>query len=142
MGILDSLVSAAEGAGIGAGDTTKVTGGLINEIQHQPGGVDGLLQAFQQQGMGGLVQQWAGGQTQPASTDQIDQGLGHTGMIDSISQKTGLPSMAVKAGLAIAVPVLIHHFVANGHVTSDGQPTGVPAPDSGTLLQSVLGKIL
>jgi uncharacterized protein YidB (DUF937 family) len=142
MSILDSLVSAVEGTNGDGSDTARVTGGLVSEIQQHPGGVGGLFQAFQEKGMGGLVQQWAGGQTQPASPDQIDQGLGHTGIIGSLSQKTGLSPTAVKAGLAIAVPVLIHHFVANGHVTADGQPTGLPAPDSSSLLQSVLGKIL
>ncbi len=138
MGLLDMVESMAGGTG----DHAKVAGGLVQELQAQPGGVAGMFQSFQQNGMGGLVQQWAGGQTQPATPDQVQQGLGGTGIIDRISQRTGVSPGMVKAGLAVAVPLVIHHFVANGHVTPDGQPTGTPAPETGGMLQSILGKML
>ena len=139
MGILDMVTSMVGGGG---GAHAKVAGGLVEELQGQPGGVAGMFQSFQKNGMGGLVQQWAGGQTAPASPDQVEQGLGGTGIIDRISQRTGISPTMVKAGLAVAVPLVIHHFVANGHVTQEGQPTGAPAPEMGGMLQSVLGKML
>ncbi len=127
MGILDMVESMAGGGG---GQNAQVAGGLVQEMQGQPGG------------MGGLVQQWAGGQTQPASPDQVEQGLGGTGMIDRISQRTGVSPGMVKAGLAVAVPLVIHHLVSNGHVTQDGQPTGAAAPEPGGMLQSILGRMI
>ena len=124
------------------GDKSQVAGGLMQELESHPGGIGSIFSSFQQNGMGGLVQQWAGGQTAPASPDQVEQGLGGTGMIDRISQRTGVSPGMVKAGLAVAVPRVIHHFVANGHVTQDGQPTGAPAPEMGGMLQSILGKMI
>ena len=100
------------------------------------------FQSFQQNGLGGLVQQWASGQTSAASPDQIEQGLANTGIIEGIAQRTGMSPDTVKMALAALVPILIHHFVSGGHVTADGQPTGTPAPDASTMLQSVLGKLL
>ena len=138
MGLLDMVESMASGGG----DHAKVAGGLVQELQAQPGGVAGMFQSFQQNGMGGLVQQWAGGQTQAATPDQVQQGLGGTGIIDRISERTGVSPTMVKTGLAMALPLVIHHFVANGHVTPDGQPTGAPPPESGGMLQSILGKML
>lgn len=138
MGLLDMVTSMAGGGG----DHAKVAGGLMEELQGQPGGVAGMFQSFQQNGMGGLVKQWAGGQTAPASPDQVEQGLGGTGIIDRISERTGVSPGMVKAGLAVAVPLVIHHFVSNGHVTQDGQPTGAPPPESGGLLQSILGRMM
>ena len=139
MGILDMVESMAGGGGQNA----QVATGLVQEMQGQPGGMSGLVQSFQRNGMGGLVQQWAGGQTQPASQDQVEQGLGGTGMIDSIAQRTGVSPGMVKAGLAVAVPLMIHHLVSNGHVTAEGQPTGNPVPEGGGgMLQSVLGRLL
>lgn len=140
MGILDMVESMAGGAGAG-GQNGQVAGGLVQELQGQPGGIGSIFQSFQQNGMGGLVQQWAGGQTQPASPDQMEQGLGGTGIIDRISQRTGVSPAMVKTGLAVAMPLVIHHFVSNGHATPDGQPTGAPPPEPGGMLQSILGRM-
>ncbi len=137
MGLLDMVTSMAGGGS----DHAKVAGGLAQELQEQPGGLGGMFQSFQNNGMGGLVQQWAGGQTQPATPDQMQQGLGGTGIIDRISERTGMSPGMVKAGLAVAVPMVIHHFVSNGHVTADGQPTGSGQPSMGGMLQSVLGRL-
>jgi len=138
---MDMVESAAQQFG-GGDQHAQVAGGLIQEIQQQPGGVGSIFQSFQQNGLGGLVQQWAGGQTSPAAPEQIEQGLGGTGMIDNIAQRTGMSPTVVKMGLAVLVPIVIHHFVSNGHVTPDGQSTGAPPPEPGGLLQSVLGKLL
>jgi uncharacterized protein YidB (DUF937 family) len=90
--------------------------------------------------MGNLVQQWAGGETAAASPDQIQTGLGGTGIIDGIAQRTGLSSSIVTAGLAAVVPMIIHHLTSNNHVTATGEPTG-SMPDAGGLLQSVLSRL-
>ena len=138
MGLMD-MVSQMAGGGSPNG---QVAGGLMEELQGGGGGgIGGLMQAFHQNGMGGQVQQWAGGQTAPADPNQIEQGLGGTGIIDRISQRTGVSPTVVKMGLAAAVPVLIHHFVSNGHVDTQGQQTGAQ-PEMGGVLQSVLGRIL
>ena len=140
MGILDMVEQVAGGAG-GGGDNAKVAGGLLEEIQQRPGGIGDLLQGFHQNGMSGLVQQWSSGQTQAANPADIENGLGGSGMVDSIAQRTGLSPTVVKTGLAVVVPVLVKHLASNGHVTPEGQPTG-STPEAGGLLQSVLGQIL
>ena len=143
MGIMDMVTQMAGQMGGNEGsDKAQVTGGLMQELENRPGGIGSIFQAFQGNGLGGLVQQWSGGNTAPASPDQVEQGLGGTGIIDSIAQRTGMSPTLVKMGLAVAIPVLIHHFVSNGHVTAEGQPTGAPPPEPGGLLQSVLGRIL
>jgi uncharacterized protein YidB (DUF937 family) len=138
MGLMDMVQSFAGGSG--NADHAKVAGGLMEELQSHPGGISGVLQAFQQNGMGGTAQQWANGQTQPANPNDIEAGLGGTGIIDSIAQRTGLSPTIVKAGLAAAVPLLVHHMVSGGHVTADGQQTGSP-PEAGGLLQSLLQRM-
>ena len=47
----------------------------------------------------------------------------------------------VKAGLAVALPLVVHHMVSSGHVTPDGQPTG-SQPEPGGMLQSILGRMI
>ena len=137
MGIMD-MVSSVMGQG---GDNAKVAGGLMQEIQQRPGGIGSIFSAMQQNGMGGMTQQWAGGQTQPMQPGQVQQGLGGSGIIESVAQRTGLSPEVVKVGMAALVPIVIHHFVSNGHVTPEGQPTGAPPPEQGGLLQSVLSRL-
>ncbi len=138
MGILDSITSMVGGAG---GDHAKVAGGLLEAVQQQPGGIGSILQSFQQNGQGGAVQQWSNGNTQAASPEQVEQGLGGTGLIDTVAQRTGLSPTMVKGAMAVMLPMVIHHFVSSGHVTPDGQTTGTPAPDHSGLLQSMLSRL-
>ena len=139
MGLMDMVSQMAGGQG--AGNTAQVGGGLMQELQNRPGGLGGLLQSFQQNGQGAAVQQWGQGNTAPADPNQMEQGLNGTGIIDSISQKTGVSTGMVKTGLAVLVPVLIHHLISQGHVNEQGEQTG-PQPESGGLLSSILGRIL
>lgn len=139
MGIMDMVEQAT---GMGGGNHAQVAGGVMDQIQSQPGGVVGIFSSFQNNGLGGLVQQWAGGNTAPASPDQVEQGLGGTGMIDGVANRLGISPTMAKMGMAVILPMIIHHYVSNGHVTPQGEPTGAPAPEQGSVLQSILGKIL
>jgi uncharacterized protein YidB (DUF937 family) len=141
MGILDSVTEMASGLSGGGSDHAAVAGGLMQELGGA-GGVSGLIQTFHQNGASGLVQQFANGQTQNANPAAIEQALGGSGLIESISQRTGLPPDTVRSSLATVVPLLVNHLAANGHITADGQTTNNPVPETGSLLQSVLGKIL
>ena len=138
MGLMDMVKSMASG-GVNP-DHATVAGGLIQELQNSPGGVGGLLQSLQQNGMGGMVQQWASGQTQAANPSALEAGLGNSGIIDSVAQRTGLSPDVVKTGLAVAVPLLVHHMVSNNHVDTSGQATGAQ-PEAGGLLQSLLSRM-
>ncbi len=142
MGLFDSLESMATSAltsGAG-GHTGQVAGGLVQELQSQPGGFGALVTSFQQNGLGGLVQQWATGQTGPADPTQIAQGLGNSGIVEGIANRTGLSPEMIQQGLAIAVPFIVHHMASNGHITPEGEPTETPNPEPAGLLQSLLSR--
>jgi uncharacterized protein YidB (DUF937 family) len=104
------------------------------------GGVGSLIQAFQRNGMGSAVEQWSQGNTQPNPT-AIENGIHGTGLIDGIAQRTGLAPGVVRGGLAIVLPLLIHHMISNNHVTPSGVPTG-NQPEPTSVLQSMLQKII
>ena len=125
----------------GGGDHAAVAAGLIEQLGGS-GGVAGLIQSFHQNGASGLVQQIASGQTQGIDPSAIEQAVGGSAFIDSIAQRTGISADTVRSSLATIVPVLVNHVTANGHVTPDGQPTDNPPPNSSTLIQSVLGKLI
>ena len=120
-GILNTVESMAMG-GNSADLHSKVAGGLMEELQQNAGGIGGLIQSLQRNGMGSMVQQWSQGQTQPPNPSAIENGLGGTGIVDSVAQRTGLPAGAIRGSLAVIVPVLLHHMISNNHVSPTGQP--------------------
>ncbi|GGG97869.1 YidB family protein [Silvibacterium dinghuense] len=141
MGFFDALKSVTESY-TGNGDHAAVTSSLLEVVQNN-GGVGSLLQTLQQNGAGGLVSQWAGGQTQSADPSAIENSLGNSGIIDTIAQKTGIAPDTVKSSLATVLPLLVHHATSNGVVTEDGQPAANSgSADPAAMLQSVLGKLL
>ena len=71
MGLLDSLTAMAGGA---SSDHASVATELISAVQQHPGGLGGMLQNFQQNGMGEHVNSWQQPDTpnQPISPDQAE----------------------------------------------------------------------
>jgi uncharacterized protein YidB (DUF937 family) len=120
MGLLQSLEGMAGQSG--NSPTASVTGGLMQALDEQPGGLAGILNHFRQNGMDQHVQNWATGQQTQATPDQIQQGLGNSGFIDKVAGKAGVSSDTAKVALAAILPAVISHF------TSGGQQ---PAPQSG-----------
>ncbi len=141
MSILDSVTNMVQGFSKDGGDHAAVASGLLEELGGS-GGVAGLIQSFHQNGAGGLIQQWTSGQTQSADPAAMQQVLGSSGLIDNIAQRTGISPDTVRSSLATIVPLLVSHVVANGHVTTAGQTTDSPMPESGNMIQSVLSKLL
>ncbi len=147
MGILDAISGAVGGlAGGTSGEApvqnhAAVTGGLLAELGGS-GGLGNLIQTFQQNGGGSIVQNIASGNTSAIDPNQVESLVAGSGLIDGVASRTGLSPDAVKSGLASILPVLLHHSISNGHVTADGQPGETAAPDSGSLIQTVLGKLL
>lgn len=139
MGLLDLVEQVAGGSS--NADHAKVAGGLLEEMQQHPGGLGGLLQAFQRNGQAGMVQQWSNGQTQPANPMDMEAGLQGTGIIDKIAQRTGLSPTIVKTGLAVTLPILIQHMTANNHLSPSGVMTG-PQPEPHDVLGSILRRLV
>ena len=137
MTILNTVAAMARGPA--APEHAQVAGGLMHELEAS-GGVGSLIQNFQRNGMGSFIEQWSQGNTQPNPT-AIENGTEGTGLIDSIAQRTGLSPGVVRGGLAVVVPLLIHHMVTNNHVTPSGAPVGNP-PEPTSVLQSVLQRII
>jgi uncharacterized protein YidB (DUF937 family) len=130
MGLLDNLESLAGGAS--SGDHASVASELMNAVQQHPGGLSGILQNFQQNGMGEHVNSWQqpNQENQPITPDQAQQGLG-SGVIDSIAQRTGLSPTMVKGAAAVILPMMVAHFAQNGGVNQ--QPSGLAGLASGFL---------
>lgn len=115
MGLLDNLENQAIGNVLG-GSSNPLASGLLQMIQNQPGGLQGLVQSFHDKGMGGLVSSWIStGPNPPISADQVHQVLG-SDQVKELAAKAGInPDMASSA-IAQILPGLVDKLTPNGSV--------------------------
>ncbi|WP_439536545.1 YidB family protein [Methyloversatilis sp.] len=119
MGLFDSIAGQVAGAlsgqsGAQGSGLLQLLMGLINNPQ--TGGLQGLIAAFQDQGLGDLVSSWVGtGQNLPISPEQLQSVLG-SGQIGQIAQQLGLSSQDVSGELSALLPQVIDGITPNGQV--------------------------
>jgi uncharacterized protein YidB (DUF937 family) len=131
MGIMESLEGLAGGSNMP--ETQKVTGGLMKALDEHPGGLTGLLDHLKQNGMQEHVDNWASGQQTALSPDQVQQGLGSTGLIEKVAQYAGVSPQIAQTVLARVLPMVISHF-------SSGGQQGSPQSGFAGMVNDVLGK--
>lgn len=91
------LLGGAQSAG-GQGSLLDSVIGMITD--QQSGGLEGLLQAFKEKGLGDIVSSWVSrGQNLPVSPEQIQQALGK-GQVKQIAKDAGMSRGAARRRLA------------------------------------------
>ena len=129
MGLLDNLENQALGKVLG-GASNPLAGSLLQMIQNQPGGLQGLVQTFHDKGLGGIAQSWVGtGQNLPISADQIQHVLG-SDQVKALAAKAGISPDAASGAIAQMLPGVIDKLTPNGQI-----------PDHGNLM-SIVGSLL
>ena len=114
MGILDSLLGSLTG-GPGGGDPMAAITGLLGG---QAGGLGGIVQAFEQGGLGEVAKSWvSSGANLPISADQIQAVLG-SGPVAEFAQKMGVDPQTAATQIAQYLPQVIDHLTPNGEVPS------------------------
>jgi uncharacterized protein YidB (DUF937 family) len=117
MGLLDDVEGKALSSMLGS-SSSPLASGLMQMINNQPGGLQGLIQSFHDKGMGSLVQSWVGsGQNLPISADQISHVLG-SDQVKQLAAQAGISPDAAGSTLAKLLPMLIDHATPNGQVPS------------------------
>ena len=118
MGFLGNLASKELG-NIGGGKGALVMA-IVQMLQNRQGGIQGLLQAFQQQGMGEAAQSWIGtGQNQQVSPDQVNQALGPD-QVKQVAQQAGVSHEEASSGIASLLPQIVDKLTPNGQVPQQG----------------------
>ena len=119
MGLFDQVVGAlAGGESGGQGGLLPAVMQLINNPQ--TGGLQGLIESFQQGGLGEIVNSWvASGQNLPISAEQLQSVLGGSALQD-IAANLGLSQAQATGGLAEMLPQLIDSMTPNGQVPQGG----------------------
>jgi uncharacterized protein YidB (DUF937 family) len=115
MGLLDNLENKALGSVLGGG-SNLLASELLQMIQNQPGGLQGLVQSFHDKGMGGLVSSWiSSGPNPPISGDQVHQVLG-SDQVKALAAKAGISPDVADAAIAQILPGLVDKLTPNGSV--------------------------
>ena len=134
MGFLDGLENEALGKVMGSTSSPMATA-LLQLIQNQPGGLQGMVQSFHEKGLGGVVSSWVGsGQNMPITAGQIHQVLG-SDQVKALAARAGISPDQAGSAIAQLLPGIVDKLTPSGEV---------PAHDNvmemvGGLLQS-LGK--
>src|ERR1700748_246810 len=133
MGIMDMIQSLAGQTGSAAGtDQAEGAGGFSEALTQHPEGIQGVLDAFKNNGMAEHVGAWGAGQAATATPDQVQQGLSGTGLIEKTAEKAGVSPQVVQMALATILPMVIQHFAPNGQAT--------PTNSMGSMAEKLLSK--
>lgn len=126
MGLFDTIAGQVAGglSSVGGGKQAGLLAAVMELIGNpQAGGLQGLVSAFQQKGLGDLVASWVGtGRNLPLAPQQLESVVGHE-RIESIAQKTGLSPQEASAGLADLLPKAIDRLTPAGNLPAGGVPT-------------------
>jgi uncharacterized protein YidB (DUF937 family) len=81
-------------------------GAMAGGAGHSMGGLGGLLQQFQRNGHGDVMESWIGaGQNRPIAPHQLQEALGPD-TINDLSQRTGMPQQDLLSGCRVSCRAL------------------------------------
>jgi uncharacterized protein YidB (DUF937 family) len=133
MGLLDSLEGfAAQQMAQSSNPEAKIAGGLMSALQEHPGGLQGVVDAFHENGMSAQV---AG---EPADPNQVGQVLGGSGLIENVAARAGVSPEVAQALMATVLPMVMSHFTQGGTAA----PPAQEADGFAGMAQQLLGKFL
>lgn len=135
MGLLDGLMGSLMGGQQQGGGNQLLQIAmqmLANKGDASGGaGLGGLLNSFQNAGMGDQLKSWIGtGENMPISADQLTSALG-SDKIRDIASRLGMSQGEVSGGLADMLPQMIDKLSPNGQL-----------PDNHNMLQDALSSFL
>ena len=107
MGLFDGLLGGVVGAGMVS---------VVNNLLEQHGGLQGLVNQFQQNGLGDTVNSWVGtGPNKSISPDQVHQALGPD-LLQQLSAKSGLSVQDLTQKLSQILPQAVDTMTPGGQV--------------------------
>jgi uncharacterized protein YidB (DUF937 family) len=111
---MDSLKGAAE-----SGSQTAGTMQAVTQLLNQSGGIQGLIQSFEQHGLGHVIGSWTStGPNLPIEPNQLQNVLG-ADRVSDLSQKTGLPQNDLLQKLVHFLPLIVDRLTPDGQVKPD-----------------------
>jgi uncharacterized protein YidB (DUF937 family) len=128
MGFMDNLKAQLGNALAGVtGEQGGVLNGVMGMINSHPGGLAGLVQTCEKQGLGGVCRSWIGtGPNQTITPEQIQQVLGNE-KIQAFAREHNIDMNQVSTQLAQFLPMVIDKMTPSGTIPATGQAPAAPA---------------
>lgn len=129
MGLVDELTAKVPGAGAGtatavaAEDPSKLIAAILAMIDEpKTGGFAGLVQGFQDKGLGSIIAGWISpGHNPPITPAQVQTALG-TERLQQLTRWSGEPLESLPEQLAAILPIVVDHLTPDGQVPPSGTP--------------------
>lgn len=118
MGLMDQLGQTVGGMMSGQSGQHPLLQALTSLLSQNSsiGGLAGLVQAFQKNGLGEIVNSWVStGRNLPVTPSQIEQGIG-SDLLSQLANKAGLSSGTASSQLAGLLPDLVDKLTPNGKI--------------------------
>ena len=121
MSFFDDLVEKVTGAIKGPEGQGGLMEGVMGLLTNpETGGLGGLMQSFNQQGLGDIIPSWVGtGDNAAITPETLQEVLGGT-VIQQLAEKSGVSIDAAKAQLAELLPTLIDKVTPDGKIPEGG----------------------
>lgn len=116
MGLFDELAGKALGMlNSSEGGSSGLMGGILEMVApNSSGGIGGLLQSFQEKGLGDTVSSWIGnGENLPISADQIQSVLG-SDTVQNLASQFGISGDELSSMLSQHLPGLVDKLTPDG----------------------------
>ena len=122
MGLMDQLGQAVGGAMGGQSAQNPLLQALTSLLGQNSsvGGLAGIVQSFQKNGLGDIVNSWVStGKNLPVTPEQVRQGLG-SDFLSQLAGKAGVSPDAASTQLSRLLPSVIDKVTPNGKIESGG----------------------
>ena len=107
MGLFDGVLGGIVGAGMVS---------VVNNILEQHGGVQGVVNQFERNGLGATVKSWVGaGPNQSITPEQVHQALGPD-LLQQLSAKSGLSVQDLAQRLSQILPDAVDKMTPDGTI--------------------------
>ena len=107
MGLLDGVLGGVVGAGMVS---------VVNGIIEKHGGVQGIVNEFEKNGLGATVKSWVGtGPNDPVSAADVHRVLG-ADLLQQLAAKSGLPVQELVDKLAQVLPQAVDRLTPDGTI--------------------------
>jgi uncharacterized protein YidB (DUF937 family) len=135
MGLLNQLLERIGGGALSSEHHNALLDIVMGVLANpQTGGLQGLLQKFQEKGLGEIASSWVGkGQNHPISPSQVQDVVGED-RIQEIAQKLGIDPARISESLSKLLPEVVDKMTPEGSV-----PPETPSEDQLGALKKMLG---
>ena len=111
MGMFDGILGGMIGAGMA---------GVVSDVLERHGGVQGVINQFQTNGLGPTVQSWVGtGPNQPVSPEQLQSVFGHS-QVQGMANQAGMAPQDFLSQLSQHLPAAVNGMTPNGQLPEEG----------------------